>query len=234
MTWAQLRKLYLQGTGDQEAAREEAYTHLSQGYRDVATDPRVKVPELMAIDSAVTVLADADSVAVSSIDFSVFAIANGFNVTDGVPIYPEPGGMIGRDGFLDTTGKPPSGNITHYMRDGALIYVRNTPTVNTTLRFRVMRQVPDITEADINASPLTPSQYDMAIVHAAVASYYALHPGEAVASEGERVVLLGQKHRGEVERILTERHQPMAEEDRPRRETMRLRGYSTMPRSRRW
>ncbi len=232
-TWAQLRLLYVQGVGESPGAKEEAWTHLSNAYRDIATDPRVNVPELNAIDTSVSITADTDVVTVATIDFSVFAILDGFNVTDGVPIRPEPAGMIGRNRFLETTGKPPSGNVTHYMRDGSSIYVRNMPSVATTLKFRIMRQVADVTAADVNSSPLTPSQYDMAIVQSAISNYYALHPREAIATEGDRTVMLSQKSRQEVERILDQRRQPMAEEDRSRVGTTMLRGYSFSPRSRR-
>lgn len=228
-TWGQLRDLYLSAIGDNAAGREERWTHLTKGFRQVTVDPDVDIPELAAIDESLVIAAGADYAEMSGLDFTVFALLNVFNKTDGVPLNPEPGGMEGRARYLDTTGKPPSGAVTHYMRDGTKLYVRNTPSVETTLSVRARRQITALTDADISSTPLTPPQYDHAIVYFAVGSFYALHPkmsGEGLPiREDERYNSMGKAE------ILRVKH-PRQVEDKVRRETMRLRGYSMSPRSR--
>lgn len=231
-TWASLHKLFLQTVGDSQAARDEAWTHLSEGYREVAT--RVDPPELAAIDESVALTIDQDYVNVSSVDLSVYAILDGFNVTDGCQIYPEPGGMTGRNRYLTDTGKPSAGNVTHYMRDGSRIYLRGTPDKATTLRFRVKQQTPTLTLANANDSPLTPPQHDMAIVFAAAESFYMVHPKTEM--DGQTPVMLSQKFREakQVKLATVEALSPRVEEDRSRNETFRLRGYSLRGSRRRW
>lgn len=230
-TWATMRLEFLQLVGDSQVAREEAWGHLSEGYRSVATHKDVEVPELNAFDEAVTVTAGNDFVAVSSIDLRVFAILDGFNVTQGFEIYQEPGGMVGRNRFLDTTGKPPAGEITNYQRDGVRVYVRNTPSVDTVLRFRVRQQTPVLTAADANGSPLTPSEYDSAILFGAAESFYLYHPKTDMVDE--HPVILSDKYRAARQIKIAEVKPTKAVEDKSRRETMRLRGYRLAPRSRR-
>lgn len=222
MTWAQIRQLYLQAAGDSEVAREETYLHLSEGYRDVAS--RVDVPELSAIDASVTVTATNDYVEVPTIDFQVYALLDVYNVTGNYPMYIEPAGMTGRNRFLSDSGKPPSGSVTHWQRDGTKIYVRNTPTVDTVLRLRVRQQTPTISASDLNSRPITPPQYDMAIVSAAAENFYTLHPKLDQAPDGQQPPSL--KYRMAKEAKVAAPKDVRVEEDRAHAETMRLRGYS--------
>jgi hypothetical protein len=229
LTWAQIRRHFLQIVGDNAAGREECWLHLAEGQRDCAS--RVKVPELQAIDESVTVPSEMDRIAVTAIDFDVFAILDGFNVTDGREVHPEPGGMTGRRRFLTTTGKPPSGPITHYQRDGGDIYVRNTPSVDTVLRFRIRRQMPSLSDANLNDYPLLPAEYHMAIVFGAAQNFYQTHPRKEVL-DGVAIDY-AEKYRVSKEEKLVAPAQSVVEEDRSRRETFRLRGYRLGPRSRR-
>lgn len=229
MTWAALRKLYLQATGDNVSAQEEAWTHLTEGYRVVSLNQAVDVPELAAIDESVTVAIGADYIEMSTVDFSAFAILSVFNKTDGFQVLPEPGGMVGRMRYLDTTGKPPSGTVSFYQRDGTKLYVRDIPSATTTLMVRVRRQIAALTEADVNGSPLTPAQFDYPILYQAVAGYFSIHPA---TDGGDPAVALDVKYRDLANQKILEAHNPRVEEDRPHRGTMRLRGYSITPRSR--
>lgn len=229
-TWESLRRLFLTTCGDAAAAREEAWTHLSKGYRQVFNDEAVDVPELSAIDEEVVVAADADYIAMTDINFSVFGIQNVFNKTDGRPLDPEPGGMEGRDRFLTSTGTPPAGSITHYMRDGQRLYVRNVPTTETTLIVRVRREVPPLGDADIEGSPLTPTHLDHAIVFYAAASFFSLHPrmheGKPMPDD--------ERYRGLAKAEILGQVSPRVVEDKARRrEHYRLSGYDLGPRWRR-
>lgn len=228
LTWGQIRLHWKQIVGETSAAETEVYDHLTEGYRSVATNPAVRVPELAAIDESVTFTSGSDSFAMSGIDFDTYAILDVFNKTGGYPLEPEPGGMTGRRRYLDTTGKPPSGAVTHYQRDGVLLYVRNTPDTDTVLIIRVQRQVPAITAADLNSSPLTPAQYDWPIIYAAASNFFSCHP----RIEGDPPLNYASYYSGLAKEKIGERVDPRVEEDRPRRAAFRVQGYSLMPRSR--
>lgn len=228
MTWAQLRKYYLQAVGDNASAADECWDHLTEGYRTVTLNQAVDVPELAAIDTAVTLAIDTDFFEVSTIDFSAFAILNVFNKTTGLPMYPETGGMIGRARYLETTGLPPSGVPTYYQRDGTKVYVRDMPTETTTLMVRVRRQISALTAADINSSPLTPPQFDWPIIYQAAASYFSVHPA---TDGGDPAISLDRKYRDLANQKIMEAHNPRVEEDRAHRGAIRVRGYRLSPRS---
>ena len=234
LTWAQMRKYALEAMGGSDPARDEVWDHLNEGYRYVATHPNVRVPELSAIDESVVVTAGNDYVEVSSIDVPLFAIQSVFNVTDGFMIYPDPGGMLGRERLLTTTGKPPVGSITFYTRDGSRLYVRDTPSTNTTLRVRVLRQVPTLSDSDLNSTALTPAQYDWAIVNAAAANFYRIHPLYSSAPDGSQGESLADRYAAQANLTLQTPGPPEQEQDRVRREPLMIRGYTLTPRSRRW
>lgn len=221
LTWAQIRQLYLQAVGDSEVGREEQYLHLSEGYREVAS--RVEVSELSAVDEAVIVRSGDDFVDIANVDFEIYALLDVYNVTGNYPMYIEPSGMTGRNRFLSNGGKPPSGSVTHWQRDGSRIWVRNTPSADTTLRLRVRQQTPTISAAMLNDRPITPPQYDMAVVFAAVENFYNLHP--KTETSGDQQVVLSQKYQASKEAKLAAPKDVRVEEDRAHAETMRLRGY---------
>lgn len=230
MTFAQLRALFLSAVGDNASAREECWSHLTEGYRLVTVDPGVKVPELASIDESVTIALGADYAEMTAVDFSVFAILNVFNVTSGYPLEPEPGGMEARARYLQAaTGKPPSGAITHYQHDGTRLYVRNTPDVATALMVRARKQVAALSDADLNSSPLTPPNFDFAILYNAVGSYHSIHPQMSAeglpVNEADRYFGLAKAKIG----TMTDMR---AVEDKVRQESTRLRGYRMGPRTR--
>lgn len=222
MTWAQLRLALLQGAGDSEAARAEAWLHLTEGYREVAS--RVPVPEMFTVDDGVIVPAGQDYVDVSVIDSDVYSIMDIFNVTGNFPIYPEPGGMTGRNRYLSDNGRPAAGAVTNYQRDGSRLWVRNTPSVATTLRVRLHQQTPQLDLSMANDSPLTPDQYDMAILFSALENYFNLHPRIEKIESGA-MMSMSDKYRTSKEAKLAAPTPPRVEEDKGRNETMRLRGY---------
>lgn len=229
--WASLQYLFLQATGGTPRALHESWSHLSEAYRLLAAE--IDVPELAAIDETVTVTAGNDYVDVSGIDYTVYAILDVFNKTAGTPMFPEPSGMTGRRLYLETTGKPAEGTLTHYQRDGSRLYVRGTAAVNTTLMVRVQRQMPDISAADSASAPLTPQQYDRALVHKAAELYYLLHPDENSVSQGERSFQQSTKHRDAFDSLAARPKSPRVEEAAARVSRFRLDGFRLTPRSRR-
>jgi hypothetical protein len=230
-SWAAVRLLYLQACGDTPRARLESWDHLAEAQRLLAAS--IDVPELNEIDDTVVVASGADYVTTSSIDYSVYAVLSCFNKTSGIPMYPEPSGMIGRRSYLQTTGKPAAGTITHYQRDGSRLYVRGTAEDDTTIQVRVQRQMPNLSDADATGTPITPQHYDRAIVHKAAELYFLLHPNENQVTDGERSFQQSSKHRDAYRELATEPKSVRAEEDRPRQERFRLTHFRLAPRSRR-
>lgn len=225
MTWAQIRQLYLQAAGNDPAARDEAYVHLSEGQRDIGL--LIDLPEINSREQ-ITVGAGNDFVFVESLT-PLFAVLDMTNITDGVPMFPEIGGMTGRRRYITSTGQPLSGPVTHYQRDGNRIWLRNTAAVNTTLEVRLQRQLDDVDEGSLSDQPVPPTQYHMAIVYAAVEKFYLLHP--KIETVGDIPVSMSEKYKTAKIEAIASRKVATVEEDRPRRETMRLSGYRLSPRS---
>lgn len=230
-SWAGIKLLYTQACGDTPRCKLEAWDHLAEAQRMLAAV--IDVPELNAIDESVVVSSGADYVATSSVDYSIYAVLSCFNVTDGVPMFPEPSGMIGRRSYLTTTGKPNVARLTHYQRDGSRLYVRGTAEEDTTLQVRVQRQMPNLSDSDATSTPITPQHYDRAIVHKAAELYFLLHPGENQVTDGERSIQQSSKHRDAFRELATEPKSVRAEEDRPRQERFRLTRFRLSPRTRR-
>jgi hypothetical protein len=235
MTWAQLRRLFLQATGSTPDAMEETWVHLSYGQRRVANTPGIDVPELY---KTVTVTAPTgiDYIPLANLGVDVFSIASGQNISRGYPIYPENSGMMGRMKYLQPdTNQPPLGQVSNYERDSDSIWLRNTPDEDTLLAFRVMIQVPELDESDINDSPLLPEHVQMAIVQAATANYYSLHREEntVMGANGQPAGLHSTRFENQFLATISQPKSSRAEEDRPRRQTMRLAGYQIGPKSRR-
>lgn len=224
-TYALMLKQFLGIVGDSDAARDDAYLCLTEGQRNVANG--LDLPELQAIDENVAVAEGDDFVEVVNVDLDVFAILDGFNVTGGFEIYPEPGGMVGRNRYLDTTGKPAAGDITHYIRDGRNIYLRGTATENIVLRFRCRQQAPEISDANINDESILPFQHRLSAVFAAAEVYYNLHP--RVEAVGEGLINFATKMREAKQIWNAEAKSSHSAEDMSRRETPRLRGYRAWP-----
>ena len=227
LTYAKMRQFYLQGTGDSEAAQEESYDHLTEGLRKVSS--QTDVPESEALDEQVTVKANTDRTLVSSIDFDAYAINDIYNVTDGVPMYPEPNGASGRRLYLIAGGLPPIGNVTHWVRDGSYIFVRYMPGSDTVLRIRGRRQSSPITMSNLNEVSPLPAQYDWPIIWSAILNFVNLHDAPTGVT-AEEWLAKANKLRASIQDGM-QKIEPRVEEDRTIRSTTRLRGYSTAPRS---
>lgn len=234
LSFTQIRQYFLASAGDEAIARKEWPDHVSEGYRQVCA--RVDVPELQKVETA-TVLSGTDNVSIPSFDSQVYAILGVFNVTEGFPMRPEPDGMLGRDRFLVagvSTAIPPTGSVTNYIHDGTTLYVRYTPIQNTVLQIRVRMQPPNVgeTEATAGAMPLTPDQYDWAIVHLAVANFFLVHPAKDVQPGEDDGTSLSQRHLQAADLVFQGVKDPVFKEERSSYAGMRLRGRMLGPRSR--
>lgn len=228
LTYAQMRMQFLQGTGDSEVAKEECYLHLTEGQRQICA--KADLPESMKLDESVVISANTDRTLMANVDFDVFAIQSVSNSTDGVPMYPEPNGADGRRRYLVVNGLPPAGNITHWARDGRYLFVRNMPSVDTTLRLHGHSQPGAVTIGNLNEQSPLPAQYDYPIVWASIINFCTLHTqapeGIDQATWSAKIPTLQQAIQNGMQTV-----QPRAEEDRTISRTSRLAGYRTTPRS---
>lgn len=228
MTWAVLRKLFLDAVGGATAASDpDIWVYLDQGRQRVISS--VEIPQLYET-ADFTVLAGNDYVALTS---AVYHLSTVYNRTDGIPCHEEPDGMGGRNRQLQvTTGKPSTGSVTHWWRDGTKLFVRGTPSADTTLQIRYMKQPATLSDADLNAEPITPPQYDLAIVQGAVSAYLSLHPADNTVLDPERNLTRLQAAEQQFQAGVQRPKEVYREENKLRKESMRLSGYYVTPRSR--
>lgn len=226
-TWGELRKMFLIGSGEKAHAEQQAWTFLTEGYRMLCN--RIEVPELDVPDATVALALGDDSF---EMDCDAFTIRSMFNVTDGVPMYREPGGYNGRQRFLEqTTGKPPQGSPEHYVRTGNKIWVRDTADAAKTLKIHYKIQPPDVAAANINDHPVTPSHYDTAIVQAAIYKFFTTYTQLNKAEEGQP--LPSQVAKEAFDAALAEQVSEVEVETRNEHSTVRIAGFRYAPRSRR-
>lgn len=232
-TWGELRLKYLSATGRRDSAEQEAWDHLSEGYRRVAS--RLDLPELRVADAIVTV---AEDDYYFNHDCQAYAIRSIFNSTDGTPMHEESGNMSGYNRFLEPsatgTPMPPKGTPTRYFRAGNNIYFRDRADGEKKFVIQFDIQVPAVTVSDINNHPIVPDQYHLAVVYAAARSYFLVHPTENTAPDGQQRP--SESLSAAVDEILTRSKDPVEIESRGERLTMRVAGYRYTPRShgRRW
>jgi hypothetical protein len=219
LTWGRIRRYFIDGCSEETAAINEAWDHLSEANRRVLS--LVDVPELVTTSTA-TITANTDNITKPALAYHLLTVVN---LTDSYEMHPEPGGMLGRGRYIQSTGKPPSGSATHYFEDGAKIFFRDMPSVDTSIQLRYRTAPAAITEADIDGSPLTPDRYDWAFVHAAIRNYYQAHPS-ANAIDGETHVTLADKAERALQAVLGEPRPAYSEVNKAVYHTMRLSGYN--------
>jgi hypothetical protein len=218
LTWGLIRKFYIDGCSEETASINEAYSHLTEGYRRVCS--LVDAPELV-ITTTTTIPADTDFIASPTDCYHILTV---INLTDEYEMHPEPNGMLGRGRYIQSTGKPPSGSVTHYFPDGSRIYFRDTPSAITSIQLRYRTNPAAVTEAMLDASPLTPDRFDWAIVHASVRNFYQAHPS-LNAIDGESHIALSDKAERALQAVLGEPRPAYAETNKSIYHTMRLSGY---------
>jgi hypothetical protein len=230
LTWAQIKQFTIDACGNPTSINQEIYAHLTEGHNHVCA--QVDVPDLV---QSADVVIPTDPMGITTyldyieLDPTVYHLDSVKNKTDGYPVIPEPSGMLGRDRYLTAgTGRPPTGSVRNYWRDGNRVYLRDTPTKSTTLTLRYRMEPADIDATMLNLHPLPPAHYDWAIIFAAAMNYYMAHPTEEGAADKV------QQYQASMNEKLQAPKQVMVEEDRPRYQRMRLAGYRCSPRTRRW
>lgn len=175
LPWSDIFDLYMSGCGNTDAAVSERFVHITEGYRGVWGNVD-DLPEKYITEATEDTIASQDYI---EMDPDVYSMHTVVNEDTGYKLQPEPGGFRGRSRYIEAgTGMPPeSDNPNYYVRKGNKLYLRDTPNQIVTLAMSFKAHAPAITSStDITEHPITPNQYDMAIVRWAMGNYYLVHP----------------------------------------------------------
>jgi hypothetical protein len=217
----EIERIFLRSAGESADAHQERWQHLNFGYRWLFG--KIKVPEVYIPDATVNTTATEDWI---NVDNDLYSIGSIVNTTDGRKLDPERDGMRGRSRYIDAgTTKPPTGSPQYYIRQGNKIWLRDTPDAVYALliSFRFLPEWID-ENTDLTQHPITPAQYDMAIVFRALGSFFTLHPprrGDGTLDEGRKKELIQ-----EARDLVGELVEPATEENLDRRQYVRQAGYS--------
>ncbi|HBY61917.1 MAG TPA: hypothetical protein DEH78_19020 [Solibacterales bacterium] len=228
MTWKEIRNIYLVSAGNSTQAIEQSWYHLSNAYRRVCAE--LDVPEVYGPELQFTTVSGQDWVATpdSGTFDSLYSIYSGFNKTRGFPLELEPEGFRGRNRLRTTTGMPPSGDVTHYVRMQDKIWLRNTPNGAHVLLFQTRFQPADLSDSDLAGEPRLPVQYHQAIIAEAAANYYRTMPEDV-----EGVASPDLLHSAQFERtargLMITQAAPSQEDHHNRRYSLRVAGYRVTP-----
>lgn len=235
MTFARIRENFLQAVGKSEISAQEAWDHITEGYRE--TLRQGDFPEVFREEVRLSVDLDeehpGDFLDYVELPCDYMTIYSVFNEQVGSPINFEPSGWRGRERFLqlsspkDTRAKPPNGEVRWFVPMGTRIYLRDTPNSDTTLKVSYRIQPPTLNDSDANEHARTPPQSDWAIVWFAAANYFKAHP--MVQGAKENVGSFEQQAQAK----LHSRYNPDVEVEKTAFNRMRVAGYRYMPRSRR-
>lgn len=219
-SWRELRSLFIRATGEQQNAIHESWDHLTFAYRDICA--RKELPELYQPDARTSTTASQDYIAT---DVDLYSIHSIVDLSNGRHLEREPEGNQGRRMFIAaTTGMPPEGDPQFYVRSGNRIYLRPTPPDERELQLVYRFHPAELAEADLDLYPITPPQYDEAILWLALYRFYLLHPHENPdgSLDHNRAEVLRQQ----AELRLVEPKNPPGEEQRSMRSYVRQPGYS--------
>jgi hypothetical protein len=239
LTWAEIRKAFLDAAGRTGDAEAQAYVFLTEGYRRLLR--QVDTPEAFTAEDTAAVGADAedateflDYIPMSSISsVGIIHIDSALNLTDGIRMEIEPAGMPGRDRYLGklrtgfTRSKPGFGPPRFFVSYADRVYLRPCPSSATTILFRYRTAPAPLTSADLNSGPATPDRFDWAIVYLALEAYLQAHPEQASEQRTP------EKYKAAAESLIHEPVQRPAEEEKTAYQRIRLAGYQFSPRSRR-
>lgn len=216
LTWRQVKSHYLNIVGNASEATTEFLDHATGAHREMCS--REEVEELFT-ERELIVPVGKDRV---SIPEDLYAVYYVFNVTDGERVEPEEHGMRGRSRYLqETTGIPPEGKVYRWARSDRMLYLRDAASAATTLLVRYKRVPPDVTDKMLDERPLTPPHLDWPLVHLTAAGFLDTHP--RMAEDGSMVS--GGYYRDLAYNRATVAMPPQHQENRDRREGVRLQGY---------
>jgi len=220
LPWSDIFDLYISGCGGTNAAVGEKYVHVTEGYRGVCGT--LDVPELYIPKATEGTVAGQDYI---DMDPDVYSMHTVVNEDTGYKLQPEPGGFRGRSRYIQaSTGMPPeSDNPNYYVRKGNKLHLRDTPNRVVTLLMSFKIHPPSLTRSTtITEHPITPPQYDMAIVRWAIGNYFLVHPPFA---DGGLDVNHGQGLINSAREMLVTPRDPVADETMDNNNFTRQLGY---------
>ncbi len=227
MTWKQIERLFIKVTGATQDAHDEKWDHLNYAHRELCA--HLELPELHVPDAEVTTVHQQDYI---DVDDDVYNVDWIVDQSTGRKLNPEPGGMRGRARFIESgETRPPLGSHAFWVRKGSRIWLRDTPQQGAAgagsepkllISFRF--HPPVVGKDNWSEHPITPNQYDMALLKWAAANFFELHPPKN--QEGAIDYQRGDKMMKSVATDLEAPKSPMAEENLDRREFYRQPGYS--------
>lgn len=216
MNWAKIRDLYVGACGQNPAAANEAFTHLSEAYHSIAA--RLNVQELLDTDKEMLTVVGQDYVEMPAEFRSVYTIVN---TQTGEKLMGEPTGMRGRMLYCEPeTGKPAEACPQWWVVANGRIYLRPTPDEAYFLKVLGKSRPPEVTREMLEEEPIFPTEYHMAIVFAAAVSFLRLHP-EISRQLGDGAVKADLE--SQVDRALLENPLPKQEENLDKRDRFALR-----------
>lgn len=239
LTWGEIRKAFLDIAGRSGDAEKQAYVFLTEGYRRLLR--QTDTPEAFTAEDTVAVGADPedateflDYVPMSDLNTNgIVHIDSALNLTDGIRMEIEEGGMPGRDRYLAklrtgfTRSKPGFGPPRFFVSYGERIYLRPCPSSATTILFRYRTEPAALTSADLNSSPTTPNRFDWAIVYLAAEAYLQAHPEQVTEQRNPAAF------KQSAMELIHEPKQRTAEEEKTSYRRYRLSGFRFSPMSRR-
>lgn len=222
LSWGEILDLVVKGAGSTEYAESEKYIHVSEAHRRICW--LLDLPEYHIPDATVDTVANQDYV---EMDPDVGAIDWVQDKTSGYKLRPEPGGMRGRQRYMEAGQvRPPlASQPNFYVRKGTKLYLRDTPDNIRTLLIGFRFHPPDVTSADLSNHPISPNQYDFQLVQWAIGNYFKIHPprdpdsGQLLLDQGQQMIEIAKQA------ILNETRNPTAEESLDTQHYVKLQGY---------
>jgi hypothetical protein len=204
-------------------AIERKWDHISTGERRVATV--LDLPELDHIDTRLSTVVATDYIELPP---SIVHIYSVFDLTTSSPMHKEES-LRHRARFLESDGLPPTGAPYKWIRAAspageARLYYRDRPTAVSTFLLDT-KQLPDLrADEDRAKHPVTPAQYDEALLRFALWDYYDTARGKD-SEETAFLRSLAQQSQQSAMSLLSSQSQPKAEEDKAQHGRMHQRGY---------
>lgn len=219
MQWGDIHDLFLKTCGNSQDAPQEAWQHLNFMHRQLCAS--LELPELHIPDATEPTVKDQDYI---DMDVDVYSIDWIVDKSTGRKIDPEPSGMRGRARYIETGQvRPPTGAIQFYQRSGNKIFLRDTPSAIVTLLISFRMHPPQIADADRSKYPITPHQFDMALLKGAAANFFELHP--PINPDGSMDYGRAAMLKGAVVDDIAAHKNPTGEENLDRRQWTRQQGY---------
>ena len=212
-TWGEIRKHYMNACEQATGAGAEFFDHATAAQRELFA--ALEEREIIATNTRRMVPKNEDAISWGNDWYSIYSV---FNVTKQQRVEPEEAGMRGRERYLESTGRPPTGSIHRYHPEDGKLYLRDTADEHTELLINFKRVPPDVVKANLIDRPMTPKHLDYPLIYLTASHYYSMHPSANANGHSD---IFAQKAWG----LLGRAQKPKSEENRNRREGVQTWGY---------